>query len=180
MKSIAKTKLNRRRGAALVEGVIALAMIIMGTVGAVLLLVNTGMSMYYKQKLGFIASEAAMYAAVLSQTDDVEVKGSETARALLQAMGFNPSRCDVKVSVTTVDDKPAIKVTITTDLKMFGKGDILPGSINIQDTAVALRGTTPDTLIWFRRNPQVSGYLLPVIRIPPDGPGSLGLPVIAK
>jgi len=180
MKSIVKTNLNRRRGAALVEGVVALAMIIMGTVGAVLLLVNVGMSMYYKQKLGFIASEAAMYGAVLAGNDDIEVRGAEIARALLKAMGFNPARCDVKVAEIEVDGKPGIQVTIITDLKMFGKGDILPISMNIQDSAVAIRGTMPDTLIWFRRNPQVSGYLLPVIKVPPNGPGSLGLPVIAK
>ena len=45
--------LGRRgaHGAALVEGVVSLVMIIIGTMAAVTLLVNAGMSTYYKEKI---------------------------------------------------------------------------------------------------------------------------------
>jgi Flp pilus assembly protein TadG len=180
MKPKAKYIRKRNSGAALVEGVIALMMIIMGTVGAVLLMVNTGMSMYYKQKLSFVAQQAASYIALLSAADDIEVKGEDTSRALMQAMGMDPNRCTVHIELTTVQDLPAVSVTLATDVKLFGKGDVLPLSIKIQDTAVAIKGSTPDTLLWLRRVPPVRDYLIPVIAIPPGGPARYKIPVVLK
>lgn len=54
---------RRAHGAALVEGVISLVMITIGTVAAVTLLVNAGMTTYYKEKIGFVANQCATYAA---------------------------------------------------------------------------------------------------------------------
>jgi hypothetical protein len=59
-----KTRLRRSRtGQAMVEGVVALSMIVAVTVAAVLLMINVGLCLYYKQKICFAAQQAAALAA---------------------------------------------------------------------------------------------------------------------
>jgi hypothetical protein len=168
-------------GAALAEGVVALMLIIGATVGACLLLSNIGTSIYYKEKLSFVSNQCAQYARFLPGTEDQEVKTAELAKSLLKSMGIKASRCEVKVKDTIVEGIPGVSVTVSAfDLQVFGTGELLPATVSLQDTAVALKGTTPDTLLWFTRNPQVSGYILPVIKIPPDGVSSLGVPITTR
>jgi len=179
-------QLNKRNGrlphgAALVEGVVALMLVIGTTVGACLLLTNIGMSIYYKEKLSFVANQCALYARYIPGSEDAEVRTSELAKSLLKSMGVKPSRCDCKVKDTTVEGVPGISVTLNAfDLHLFGNGELLPGTVSLQDTAVVLKGAAPDTLLWFPRNPMVSGFVLPVIKLPPDGVGSLGMPVTTR
>jgi hypothetical protein len=181
MRPINKLSVRLSKGAALVEGVVALMLVIGATVGSCLLLTNVGMSIYYKEKLSFVSNQCAQYARFIPGTEDQEVKTAELAKSLLKGMGIKVSRCDVKVKDTFIEGVPAIAVTIgAMDLHLFGNGELLPGTVSIQDTAVALKGTAPDTLLWFTRNPQVSGYVLPVIKVPPDGVSSLGVPVTVR
>jgi hypothetical protein len=181
MRPINKRNVRLPVGAALVEGVVALMLVIGATVGACLLLTNIGMSIYYKEKLSFVSNQCAQYARYIPGAEDAEVKTAELAKSLLKAMGIKASRCDVKVKDTLIEGVPAISVSITAmDLHLFGNGELLPGTLSLQDTAVALKGTAPDTLLWFARNPQVSGYLLPVVKVPPDGVNSLGVPVTVR
>jgi len=169
------------QGAALAEGVVALMLVIGATVGACLLLTNIGMSIYYKEKLSFVSNQCALFARYVPGTEDAEVRTSELAKSLLKSMGIRPSRCDCKVKDTLVEGIPAVSVTLNAlDLHLFGNGELLPGSVSLSDTAVVLKGSAPDTLLWFPRNPQVSGYILPVIKLPPEGVSSLGMPVTTR
>jgi hypothetical protein len=62
-------------------------------------------------------------------------------------------------------------------LKLFGPGDVLPGTINLEDSAVVLRNGAPTGLLWMNNNAKFSGYLIPAIKVPPSGPNSLGMPL---
>ncbi|MBP9093584.1 hypothetical protein KBI23_21370 [bacterium] len=171
----------RRRGshgAALVEGVVSLVMITIGTVAAVTLLVNAGMSTYYKEKIGFVANQCATYAASLSPGDDLEGKTSLLAKKLVAAMGMPNNAVTVKVAEMPIEDRVGLKVTLCVGgLGMFGSGDIMPKVLSMQDTAVSLRNGTPSGYLWMNNNPKFSGYLIPVVKVPPSGPNSLGMPL---
>lgn len=167
-----------RRGAAIVEGVVGLWLIITGTVLAVLLLINTGMSTYYKEKLGFISNQCASYAATLSPADDVQAKVEPFAKDLLGALGIANTGCKVKVEEKNIQDRVALKITVAVSgLKLFGQGDVLPGTIALEDSAIVVRGASPTGLLWLNTNSKFSPYLIPAIRVPPTGPNSLGMPL---
>lgn len=176
-----RTADHRRRsahGAALVEGVVSLVMITIGTVAAVTLLVNAGMSTYYKEKIGFIANQCATYAASLSPGDDPEGKTSLLAKKLVAAMGMPSNAVTIKVAEMPIEDRVGLKVTLTVGgLGMFGSGDIMPKVLSMQDSAVALRNGSPSGYLWMNNNPKFSGYLIPVLKVPPSGPNSLGMPL---
>jgi len=169
---------RRAHGAALVEGVISLVMITIGTVAAVTLLVNAGMTTYYKEKIGFVANQCATYAASLSPGDDLEGKTGAVARKLVAAMGMPNHSVKLKVEELPIEERMGLKVTLGVGgLGMFGSGDILPTVVSMQDSAVALRNGSPSGLLWMNNNPKFSGYLIPVIKVPPSGPTSVGMPL---
>jgi len=181
MRTSKKQKSHLESGAALVEGVVALMLVIGATVGSCLLLTNVGMSIYYKEKLALISQQCAQFARFLPNSEDQEVKTAELAKSLFKNMGIKVSRCEVKVKDTLIEGVPGISVSVSAmDLHLFGNGELLPGTISLQDTAVVLKGVSPDTLLWFTRNPMVSGYLLPVVKVPADGVNSLGVPVTVR
>jgi hypothetical protein len=153
-------------------------MITIGTVAAVTLLVNAGMSTYYKEKIGFIANQCATYAASLSPGDDPEGKTSLLAKKLVAAMGMPSNAVTIKVAEMPIEDRVGLKVTLTVGgLGMFGSGDIMPKVLSMQDSAVALRNGSPSGYLWMNNNPKFSGYLIPVVKVPPSGPNSLGMPL---
>ncbi|MBI4533545.1 MAG: hypothetical protein HY711_06320 [Candidatus Melainabacteria bacterium] len=139
--SLCLTRIQRSlAGQALAEGVVALLLVVAGVVGGVILLVNVGMSTYYKEKLGFVANQVATYAATLSASNDITAKSTDLAKDLMTKMGL-PSDATVTTETTTAGGKSAVSVTIQTgSLPLFGKGDILPLKISLRDTAVAIKG----------------------------------------
>ncbi len=167
-----------RRGAVMVEAVAGMGLIIVCTVTSLGLLVNAGMSTYYKEKISFIANQTAQYAVSLGPGDDVQAKSEECAKGLLKALGLPSEGCKVKVELKTVADMNAISVTVLAqNLPLLANVQMLPTSIAMQDTGVALKRGVADTYLWMNYNPKLSGYLIPVVRIPGAGPQSLGLPV---
>lgn len=162
----------------MVEAVAGMGLIIVTTVTALGLLVNAGMSTYYKEKMSFVANQTAQYAVSLPATEDLESKTEECAKGLLKALGLPTQGCKVKVQPVMVADMPAVSVTVTAhNLPLLANVQMLPSAISMQDTAVALKRGSPDTFLWMNYNPKLSGYLIPVLRIPPSGPNSLGLPI---
>jgi hypothetical protein len=173
-----KQPYDRRTGAAMVEGVMGLWLVITGTVLALTIIVNTGMSTYYKEKLGFISNQCAAYAATLPPGEDIASKVEPVARGLLSALGLANTGCKVKVEEKAIEDRTAVKITVAVNgLKLFGPGDVLPGTINLEDSAIVLRNGAPTGLLWMNNNAKFSGYLIPAIKVPPSGPNSLGMPL---
>ncbi len=169
---------KRVRGAVMVEAVAGMGLIIVCTLTALGLLVNAGMSTYYKEKISFIANQTAQFAVGLGPTEDVQTRCEDCAKGLLKALGLPSAGCKVKVEPKTVADTPAIAVTVMAqNLPLLANVQLFPTSISMSDTAIALKRGTPDTFLWMNYNPKLSGYLIPVVRIPGAGPQSLGLPI---
>jgi hypothetical protein len=57
-------------------------MITIGAVAAATLMINAGMSTYYKEKLGSVTNQRAAYAASLSPGDDLQLKTEAMAKTL--------------------------------------------------------------------------------------------------
>lgn len=162
----------------MVEGVMGLWLIITGTVLAITILVNTGMSTYYKEKIGFIANQCGIYASSLPPGEDMTTKVEDMARGLVNALGMANSGVKVKVEEKAVADRTAVKITVAVNgLKLFGPGDVLPGTINLEDSAVVIKNGAPTGLLWLNNNAKFSGYLIPAIKVPPSGPASVGMPL---
>lgn len=135
---------NRRnrsqRGSGIVEGVAGLGLVLTGTICAVLLLVNSGMAMYHKNRLGFVALQTANYAASIPKSELGSVK--TFAKELLQSMGADSMEANVESSEILVKGKPAVKVVITNKCVLFESGyDFLPKSIAMSDAATCVRSS---------------------------------------
>jgi carbon starvation protein CstA len=172
---------RKQYGAALAEGVVALWLIVSITVASISLLINSGMSMFYKQKIAYVAMQTATYTAQMKMHEDKKAKGEELAKKLLGSMGFNTAQADVQVSEVTIEEAPCIKVEITVaNLPLFHgtEAGMMPFSVTLGDSAVAIKQQAPEAYVWLSNNPKMSGYLIPVVRLPPGGVSASGLPYV--
>lgn len=171
-------------GAAMVEGVVSLWLIITATILAVALLVDTGMSTFYKAKLGFVTNQVAVALAAQSDQTQAEEEAKSMTKSLFDAMGIQFKECTVKVKAESIDSQPAVGVTVTIKglpLMLIGQSNIFPIGIDLTDKAVVLlRARAPDAYLWMSRSPALAPYVIPLHRLPPGGPNSLGVPFIAK
>ncbi len=97
-------------GAALAEGVVSLWLIITATILAIGLLVNTGMSTFYKEKLGFVTNQVAVSLAAQSDPAQAEEQAKSMTKALFNEMGMSFKDCIVKVKAESIDSQPAVGV----------------------------------------------------------------------
>lgn len=172
---------RNQRGAALVEGVVALWLIVSITVASISLLINSGMSMFYKQKIAYVAMQTATYTAQLKMNEDKQTRGDEIARSLLGTMGFNLGQVEVEVKEITVADAPSVRVDITCkNLPLFHgtEAGMMPFSVTLADSATCIKQQAPEAYVWLNNNPKMSGYLIPVVRMPPGGVSASGLPYV--
>jgi hypothetical protein len=145
---------RRRDGQALVEGVVALVLLIAGTVGATLLLTNVGLGLFYKEKLAFCGNQAAQFAYSLRTNPNVEAETTTFVSELLPKLGVIPNQLSVKVDPNfTLAGRPAVSVTISNACNLFGDGSILPAKATLTDFAAAASSSTTGTAA------AASGYL---------------------
>lgn len=166
-------------------GVADLLIIVPVTVLAILLLLNIGVSMYFKSKLGFIASQAATFAAAqvsASPSVDPTPKTKALVIALLKAMGLPFGTTSVGVTPFTAAGQKAVSVQIVDDFPLFGSATkVFPVKIKLQDNASAVVPDTSVPTMWFPIGGPVSTQfvLIPVLGVAPQGqpqpPGSFGL-----
>ena len=160
-RQISCVKVRSRRGGGLIEGVIGLMMIVVGSLCAMVFLTDVGMSLYYKQKLGFAASQTALYAACLKPGNDDKI--TDFAHTLLSKLGNGTSHCNVKHEIIRENGKVLSQVTIDDELPlMASQFQFLPFKTRLQDNAIAIRFF--DT--WREQNPQFADLM--------GGVGSVG------
>lgn len=172
-------KSRRKNGAVLVEGVVSLCMMIAATMVAVSFLVSSGMMVYYKQKIGFVADQVAHQVGLMPTMDQMTM--TELTRDMLNKIGIST----VDLSVTRKDSqcygRPAVEITIRNGkLPLFSHVDFLPMSIEMEDKGVALltpNATGAEAYYWNTRG-RTSAYLVPLVKIPPGGPNFSTLPII--
>ena len=180
---IMKTNLRARnqRGAVLAEGVVAIWLIVSISVASISLLINSGMSMFYKQKIAYVAMETATYTAQLKMNENKIDKGEALAKKMLELIGLPSHNADIEVKEETIDDAPCITVSITVkNLPLFQGSEpgMIPFAVTLAERAVAIKQSKPEAYVWLNNNPKMSGFLIPVVRMPPGGVGASGLPYV--
>ncbi|CAN5274618.1 hypothetical protein BH10CYA1_BH10CYA1_58860 [soil metagenome] len=134
-------KRRNQQGSSVLEGVVGLWLVVAAIVLGTLLLVNAGVSTYCKEKLGFIANQAADYAAVLPPDGARQGLVQNMVRELVGKMGFSTAGTQVTIEDLTLVSRPGVKVTVTTPFSTFLSsvgGNIIPPLITLSDSAVAL------------------------------------------
>jgi hypothetical protein len=116
-------------------------LLIVGTVLGLLFLVNVGGATYGREKLGFIADQAAGYATTLPTANRQQMV-TDMVTQLLASMGFSTTNTAVTVSDATVNGQPGVQVTVTTSLATLLGGafaGVIPGEISMPYTATAAK-----------------------------------------
>jgi len=181
LRTNSKMTAARSRGAVLAEGVAALWMITIGVVCGVTLLINVGMSTYYKEKMGFITNQAATYASSLPAGYDIRDKTIAIVKGLLKDMNMPTSDYNVKVTASRIEDHAAVSVELRiNNLPLFGNGEWLPLKIGLVEKATALgKGAgSADAFLWSPR-PHLNPYIMPMYKMPPNGVRDLDVPVVS-
>lgn len=148
------THRRTRRGSALIVGVVAVLLVICASVLSVLLLLNTGVATFNREKVGFVAQQAAThaatYSAYLSDTSKRQDDLNSMVNGLLENMGLRSSNTTVTVSDTTVDGKPAVSVTVTANLPIITApafSSVMPQRIQSTYTSVKAKAPYADQYI---------------------------------
>ncbi len=172
-------RFRKTNGAVLVEGVVSLCLMIAATMVAVSFLVSSGMMVYYKQKLGFVADQVAHQVGLMPNMDDMTMQ--EITRDMLAHIEISTADLKVTRKDTTIYGRPAVEVTVYNGkLPLFSNVDFLPMSIAMQDKGVALvtpNATGAEAYYWNTKG-RMASYLVPLVKIPPGGPNFSTVPVI--
>lgn len=168
-------------GAVLAEGVVALWMVTVGVVAGVTLLINAGMYTFYKEKVGYIGDQAAQVAATMPVGDYSRKRTLQLVKEMLGQMNLPSNDLEVTVTATRIVERPAVNVEIKiNNLPLFGNGDICPIKIGIDEkaTAISKGGAAADGYMVMRG--QMTGYLIPMVRMPNNGQAGLDAPLMSQ
>lgn len=146
---------RNQRGASLVESVVGLLIVVVGTVLGALMLLNVGRVTYYKQKISFVAQQLAYYAAILpAPQDDPSVQPllQTMAQQMVDRMGLNASQVTVTAGAAPIALDPQAGVGVKVDLAVqfptllsAGFNSTIPLNITLSDSAVSAQSA------WFRQ-----------------------------
>lgn len=156
------------QGSGIIEASVGLMLIIGVTVLAVLLLLNTGIASYNKEKIGYVANQAALFATSLNNANKpTRLTNVRTfVDTLFTQMGVKASNTSVQVTDVAVGKWAGIKVSVATDLPTLNSSALsamLPPQLHVSDTAVAVK------------SPYVTQYLKGV---DPIGSGQVVVPIL--
>jgi len=144
-------------------GVADLLIVIPATILCFFFLTNTGLSVYYKGRLGAVADQAASYAAQHLSSPDVNVDTQVFLGELFSKMGVPATNIHAKVEQIIVSDAPAVKVTITADFDLM-KGSPLPYKIGLSEIAVTTKTQVAQCIVKVMMNGRVHSAYLPIVR----------------
>jgi len=130
---------NRRRyrqqqGQALAEGTAAMCMVFGSVVVAMFFVLNTGMGMFFKQKLTGVCLAAAAHASAHAGDSDVETETMDFVEELMPQVGIAPRNLSVAVSEINVGEHSGVQVTVSNTFPLFGSVNMLPTQIVLADS----------------------------------------------
>lgn len=141
-KSSLRPCLRTMGGSGIVEGLVGLMLIIGSTILAVILLLNTGIATYNKEKVAFVADQAATYATSLTNLSTRDADVRSFVNSLLNQMGVKASNTTVKVTDIACSKWAAVSVSVSTTLPTLmssGFSFLIPQQLQVSDTAVAIK-----------------------------------------
>ena len=106
----------------------------------VFFLLNCGIAALYKEKLGYITAEAAIYSAGYTGTDVIPATEKYIA-GLCTQMGL-PASLTAKVTEITLNGKKSMRCQVSGTFLLL-QGSSLPMTVDLTDTSVAMIGTSP-------------------------------------
>jgi hypothetical protein len=129
---------RNNRGSGLIEGVFGLMMIISGTTLATVLLINSGTSILFKNKISLVASQAAQYAAAHQSDPNLEPETEAFVESLMPAVGLTPYGLNVTVTATELNGVQGQQVSVTNRFLLCSTcGGVFPKQIQLADTEFA-------------------------------------------
>lgn len=168
---------RNNKGSGIVEGAVGLVLIIFGAVCAVLFMVNSGIAMYQKSRLSYVAMQTATYASQMPRLDQAAVK--LFAQDILRQMGIDSGDIGVVATDVTVKGQPAVKVELRNAFPLFNsRVDYLPKTVAISDAAICVKssGSFGNAVAYIHMlgtggSPTPRGLFIPVVK--EISPGSL-------
>ena len=133
-----KNKIRNARGAGILQGIVCLMILVIGIILGVLLLINTGIAAYQKEKLCFVANQSAAYATSFLPSEQATAppKVINFARQILSNMGVNSADVTVNLGVPYGTQKAA-QVGITAPIATFVPAaftSVMPTGLQMSDT----------------------------------------------
>jgi hypothetical protein len=144
-------------------GVADLVIVIPATILCFFFLTNTGLSVYYKGKLGNAADQAALFASRNLQSRDVEGDTAEFMRELFSKMNIPASNISAKVEAETIGQLPAVSVECTCDFDLL-KGSPLPYKIRLTEKSVTIKQLVAQAAVHALVNGSIRTVYVPLIR----------------
>jgi hypothetical protein len=133
-----RAKPHRDRGSGIVEGVAGICLVTSSSILALLLLINSGCGILYKQKLSHVNYLATAYAAAHGGDANVQDETTEYVKQVMSAMGMAPNGLSVTVTEMRFQNSPAIKVTLSNEFPLTGAAFGIPPIINLSDSEIAI------------------------------------------
>ncbi|HEY9719128.1 MAG TPA: hypothetical protein V6C69_16760 [Trichormus sp.] len=125
---------RNQKGQGIIEGTIGVCMVIAAGALTLVLILNSGNGIFFKEKLANVARMAASYAASHASESDVGSQTTTYVQQLMPQSGMNPSGLTVSVNEAEVLDQPTIQVTVSNNFPLFGTASYLPTQIRLADT----------------------------------------------
>jgi len=126
-------------GQGLVEGTVAICMIFGSGVVAMLLVLNSGTSMVFKEKLNNVTHLAAAYAAAHAGDSNVQEETTTFVAQLMPQAGISPTALTVEVNQVNIQQDPGVQVSISNQFPLFGTaGGIFPAQLTLTDSEVVV------------------------------------------
>jgi hypothetical protein len=132
------TQQRKRKGQALVEGVVGLLLILAAIIVGIILLLDVGFSIYRKMQLGFVVNQTADYAA--NREGDPQILAQERGQEVLNALGLNSTNAIIKAKQFTIQGAPVVKVSVELDVPLFASNvPVLPMKVRLSDSVIAVK-----------------------------------------
>jgi hypothetical protein len=129
-----RRRMRSERGQGIAEGAAAISMIIPVSIGACLLIFNSGSGIYFKQKLEGVTHLAAQYAAAHAGDSNVEIETETFVENIMPEVGMTPNNLNVDIEELSMNENPMVKVTVANSFQVFGGGSVLPSQITLAES----------------------------------------------
>lgn len=150
-------------------GVADLVIVLPVTILCFFFLTNAGLSVYYKNRMGGVADEAAVYAAGRLNSADVNLDTQLFVGDLFTKMHVPASNIKCDVEKTTVGGLAALQCTITADFDLI-QGSPLPYKISLTEVACTAKSSIAQMAVRAYINGGMHTVYLPLVKRMPGAP----------
>ena len=126
---------RNQRGSLIAEGAAGMVFVTIGVVCSILLLVNAGLSFYYKEKLGFVCDQSARFAASKDQSTR-EADTKKYVEELVKAIGLPADQLSVQIKDTDIMGAKHVGVHVEANFGLISDGRVIPGFLRLGEDSL--------------------------------------------